>query len=39
MTILRLHVTAEGQTEQSFVKRILAPHLAGLTCLSMRVQF
>jgi hypothetical protein len=26
--IIRLHVTAEGQTEQAFVKNILAPHLA-----------
>jgi Domain of unknown function (DUF4276) len=28
MTYIRLHVTAEGQTEQAFVKNILAPHLA-----------
>ncbi len=27
MTFIRLHVTAEGQTEEAFVKRILAPHL------------
>ena len=26
--MIRLHVIAEGQTEQNFVKRILAPHLA-----------
>ena len=26
--MIRLHVTAEGQTEQFFVKTILAPHLA-----------
>ncbi len=26
--MIRLHVTAEGQTEQNFVKTILAPHLA-----------
>jgi len=26
--MIRLHITAEGQTEQNFVKRILAPHLA-----------
>lgn len=28
MTIIRLHVTAEGQTEQAFVKTVLSPHLA-----------
>ena len=28
MTSIRLHVTAEGQTEQAFVKSVLAPHLA-----------
>ena len=28
MTIIRLHVTAEGQTEQAFVKNVLSPHLA-----------
>jgi hypothetical protein len=28
MTHIRLHVTAEGQTEQSFIKNILALHLA-----------
>ncbi|MCI5224896.1 MAG: DUF4276 family protein, partial [Candidatus Electrothrix sp. AR4] len=27
--MIRLHVTAEGQTEQTFTKKILAPHLAG----------
>lgn len=27
LSIVRLHITAEGQTEQAFVKRILAPHL------------
>ena len=27
--MIRLHVTAEGHTEQAFVKTILAPHLAG----------
>ena len=27
MTFIRLHVTTEGQTEEAFVKRILAPHL------------
>ncbi len=26
--MIRLHVTAEGQTEQSFAKKVLAPHLA-----------
>lgn len=26
--MIRLHVTAEGQTEQGFVKTVLAPHLA-----------
>lgn len=26
--MIRLHVTAEGQTEQNFVKEVLAPHLA-----------
>ena len=26
--MIRLHVTAEGQTEQAFVKKVLAPHLA-----------
>ena len=26
--MIRLHVTAEGQTEQAFVKQLLAPHLA-----------
>jgi hypothetical protein len=26
--MIRLHVTAEGQTEQAFVKSVLAPHLA-----------
>jgi len=26
--MIRLHITAEGQTEQNFVKRVLAPHLA-----------
>ena len=25
--MIRLHVTAEGQTEQAFVKTVLAPHL------------
>ncbi len=29
MTFIRLHVTSEGQTEEAFVKRILAPHLGG----------
>jgi hypothetical protein len=24
----RLHITAEGQTEQSFARNVLAPHLA-----------
>jgi Domain of unknown function (DUF4276) len=28
MSCIRLHVTAEGQTEQTFVKNVLAPHLA-----------
>jgi len=28
MSIIRLHVTAEGQTEQAFVKSVLSPHLA-----------
>ena len=28
MSFIRLHVTAEGQTEESFVKNILAGHLA-----------
>lgn len=27
--MIRLHITAEGQTEQNFVQKILAPHLAG----------
>lgn len=27
--MIRLHITAEGQTEQAFAKRVLAPHLAG----------
>ncbi len=27
MTSIRLHVTSEGQTEERFVKKILAPHL------------
>lgn len=27
-TMIRLHVTAEGQTEQAFVRSVLAPHLA-----------
>jgi len=27
MTFVRLHVTSEGQTEEAFVKRILAPYL------------
>nr|WP_306310567.1 DUF4276 family protein [Xenorhabdus aichiensis] len=26
--VIRLHVTAEGQTEKAFVSRVLAPHLA-----------
>ena len=26
--MIRLHITAEGQTEQSFAKKVLAPHLA-----------
>ena len=26
--MIRLHVTAEGQTEQEFVKTVLTPHLA-----------
>ena len=26
--MIRLHITAEGQTEQTFAKRILTPHLA-----------
>lgn len=25
----RLHVLAEGQTEEAFVNQVLAPHLAG----------
>ena len=29
--MIRLHVTAEGQTEQAFVKKVLAPHLAKST--------
>jgi hypothetical protein len=29
MTSIRLHVISEGQTEEAFVKRILAPHLGG----------
>lgn len=28
MSCILLHVTAEGQTEQAFVKKVLAPHLA-----------
>jgi hypothetical protein len=28
MSIIRLHITAEGQTEQIFTRKILAPHLA-----------
>jgi hypothetical protein len=27
LTYIRLHITSEGQTEEAFVKRILAPHL------------
>lgn len=27
--MIRLHITTEGRTEQSFVKNVLAPHLAG----------
>jgi len=27
--VIRLHITAEGQTEQAFAKRVLVPHLAG----------
>ena len=27
MNLVRLHVTAEGQTEERFVKRVLCPHL------------
>ena len=27
--MIRLHITAEGQTEQAFAKRVLVPHLAG----------
>jgi len=27
--MIRLHITAEGQTEQAFVKTVLTPHLAG----------
>lgn len=27
LSVVRLHITAEGQTEQAFVKTILAPHL------------
>ncbi len=27
--MIRLHITAEGQTEQAFAKAVLAPHLAG----------
>ena len=30
MTLIRLHVTAEGQTEESFVKNVLVGHLAPL---------
>lgn len=26
--MIRLHITAEGQTEQSFARNVLAPHLA-----------
>jgi hypothetical protein len=28
MSIIRLHITAEGQTEQAFVKNVISPHLA-----------
>ena len=31
MSIIRLHITAEGQTEQKFTRKILAPHLAHFT--------
>ena len=27
--MIRLHITTEGQTEQGFVRRVLAEHLAG----------
>ena len=26
--MIRLHITAEGRTEQAFAKTVLAPHLA-----------
>lgn len=29
--MIRLHVTAEGQTERAFVKTVLGPHLAQYT--------
>ena len=34
MTIIRLHVTAEGPTEQAFVKNILSPHLSAFNVFS-----
>jgi hypothetical protein len=34
MTFVRLHVTSEGQTEEAFVKRILAPHLGAFNVFS-----
>ena len=30
LTFIRLHVTSEGQTEEAFVRRILAPHSGAL---------
>ncbi len=31
MTFIRLRIISEGQTEEAFVKRILAPHLGGFS--------
>lgn len=31
MSLIRLHITAEGQTEQKFTRKILAPHLSHFT--------
>lgn len=38
--MVRLHLIVEGQTEETFVKRILAPHLAGFNVMvdARRVQ-
>ena len=34
--MVRLYVFAEGQTEQTFAKTVLQPHLSNYECISRR---